>query len=85
MTDTIKKLPPWLLDAVKYIVFLAFAAGGAYATFAPKEWVTEKIDGAVKVHEERTESQRKEDMRDIKDALRRIEERVDKQYDRQRR
>jgi len=68
MTDALKKMPWQLIIQVAVWVFLA---GMAYATFAPKPWVEEKI----KEHEVRTEEVRKQDMRDIKDALNRIEER----------
>lgn len=78
MNEFVKKPPPWVWSAVWYLISLAFAAGIAYETFAPKSWVTQKIQE----HEVRTESQRREDMKEIKEGLKRIEER---QYEQARR
>jgi hypothetical protein len=71
MPDQLKKLPWGLIIQVLSIIF---AAGVAYATFAPKEWVQDRI----KDHEVRTEQARKDDMREIKEILKRIE---DRQYE----
>jgi hypothetical protein len=71
MTEAARKLPGWVWSAMWYVISLVFAAGIAYETFAPKPWVEAKI----KEHEVRTEEARKEDMRDIKESLKRIEER----------
>ena len=71
MPESLKKIPPWAAQILIWIVVLIFSAGAAYETFAPKTWVQDRITE----HEVRTEEARKEDMKDIKEALKRIEER----------
>ena len=68
MTDLPGKLPSWAWGFMRYVLGLVFAAGVAYEMFAPKVWVT----GQIKEHEERTEAQRKEDMRELKDLVKEL-------------
>lgn len=71
MTDSIKKIPNWVWSALWQAILLVFALGVASERYAPKAWVEEKIG----IHASQSEAKYNEDMRDIKDALKRIEER----------
>ncbi len=71
MTDTMKRVPSWVWSAVWQAVLLIFALGVASERYAPKEFVTEQI----KAHAEATEAQHKEDIKEIKAILERMEAR----------
>lgn len=74
MPESLKKIQPWMVQILIWVVTLIFLAGGAYREFAPREWVQEKIQD----HATKSEQSYREDMREIKDALKRIE---DRQYE----
>jgi uncharacterized protein YlxW (UPF0749 family) len=60
-----KKFPVWLFGVLRYIVGLIIALTVAYETLATKDYVADSI----KAHEERTETQRREDVRSIKEGV----------------
>jgi len=70
-TEKFSKIPSWVWSAVWQAVLLIFALGVASERYAPKEYVDDKI----KEHAVATEGRHVDDMREIKEALKRIEER----------